>query len=157
MGRGKHRHSEFAFASGEMKQLQFRRFLASTLSNGVDVSLPGALHVVCMDYPKPPRHASSTPQRRRSPNGSNASARKVSTDCATVPHLSALEPAEPVRRYEREHPGELIHIDIKKLGKFNRIGHGIPVTGLVKATRVGSAGSSSTSASTMLPGSPSAG
>jgi hypothetical protein len=31
--------------------------------------------------------------------------------------LSALEPAEPVRRYERENPGELIHIDIKKLGR----------------------------------------
>jgi len=31
--------------------------------------------------------------------------------------LSALEPAEPVRRYERERPGEL--------GKFNRIGHRI--------------------------------
>ena len=39
--------------------------------------------------------------------------------------LAALEPAEPVRRYEREHPGELIHIDIKKLGKFNRVGHRI--------------------------------
>src|SRR5262249_39902426 len=39
--------------------------------------------------------------------------------------LSALEPAEPIRRYERENPGELIHIDIKKLGKFNRIGHRI--------------------------------
>src|SRR3954471_5748591 len=39
--------------------------------------------------------------------------------------LSALEPAAPVRRYEREHPGELIHIDIKKLGKFNEIGHRI--------------------------------
>src|SRR5215469_11600482 len=39
--------------------------------------------------------------------------------------LAALEPAEPVRRYERERPGELIHIDIKKLGKFNRIGHRI--------------------------------
>ena len=39
--------------------------------------------------------------------------------------LKALEPAEPVRRYEREHPGELIHIDIKKLGKFNRTGHRI--------------------------------
>jgi transposase InsO family protein len=37
--------------------------------------------------------------------------------------LSALEPAEPVRRYEREHPGEMIHIDIKKLGRFNKIGH----------------------------------
>jgi transposase InsO family protein len=39
--------------------------------------------------------------------------------------LRALDPAEPVRRYEREHPGELIHIDIKKLGKFNRTGHRI--------------------------------
>lgn len=39
--------------------------------------------------------------------------------------LKALEPAEPVRRYEREQPGELIHIDIKKLGRFNRIGHRI--------------------------------
>ncbi|MGY4232206.1 transposase InsO family protein [Bradyrhizobium sp. USDA 4449] len=36
-----------------------------------------------------------------------------------------LEPAEPVRRYEREHPGELIHIDIKKLGRFVRPGHRI--------------------------------
>ena len=39
--------------------------------------------------------------------------------------LSALEPAEPIRRYERAAPGEIIHIDIKKLGKFNRIGHGV--------------------------------
>jgi transposase InsO family protein len=39
--------------------------------------------------------------------------------------LAALEPAEPVRRYEREHPGELIHIDIKKLGRFDRVGHRI--------------------------------
>jgi len=36
-----------------------------------------------------------------------------------------LEPVEPVRRYEREHPGELIHIDIKKLGRFSRTGHRI--------------------------------
>jgi transposase len=39
--------------------------------------------------------------------------------------LSALAPAEPVRRYEREHPGEMIHIDIKKLGRFDRVGHRI--------------------------------
>ena len=37
--------------------------------------------------------------------------------------LKALEPAEPVRRYERKRPGELIHIDIKKLGRFTRVGH----------------------------------
>lgn len=36
-----------------------------------------------------------------------------------------MEPAEPVRRYERQHPGELIHIDIKKLGRFERVGHRI--------------------------------
>ena len=39
--------------------------------------------------------------------------------------LSALEPAEPVRRYEREHPGELIHLDIKKLGRIDGVGHRI--------------------------------
>src|SRR5579883_546679 len=39
--------------------------------------------------------------------------------------LSALEPAEPVRRYERETPGELIHIDTKKLGRIPSIGHRI--------------------------------
>jgi transposase InsO family protein len=39
--------------------------------------------------------------------------------------LKALEPAEPVHRYERQHPGELIHIDIKKLGRFERVGHRI--------------------------------
>ncbi len=37
--------------------------------------------------------------------------------------VAALAPAAPVRRYEREKPGEMIHIDIKKLGRFNRIGH----------------------------------
>ena len=36
-----------------------------------------------------------------------------------------LEPSEPVVRYERDRPGELIHIDIKKLGKFTRTGHRI--------------------------------
>src|SRR3954468_19860313 len=35
--------------------------------------------------------------------------------------LSPREPAEPPRRYERQLPGEMIHIDIKKLGKFNQI------------------------------------
>lgn len=39
--------------------------------------------------------------------------------------LKAIEPAEPVRRYERATPGEIVHLDIKKLGRFNRIGHRI--------------------------------
>ena len=39
--------------------------------------------------------------------------------------IAALEPAAPVRRYERDKPGEMIHIDIKKLGRFNKVGHRI--------------------------------
>jgi transposase InsO family protein len=42
-----------------------------------------------------------------------------------ISRLRDLEPAEPARRYERENAGELIHIDIKKLGRFSRTGHRI--------------------------------
>jgi transposase InsO family protein len=37
--------------------------------------------------------------------------------------LSRLEPPEPPNRYERRHPGELIHIDVKKLGRIRGAGH----------------------------------
>jgi transposase InsO family protein len=39
--------------------------------------------------------------------------------------LSRLEPPEPPNRYQRRHPGELLHIDIKKLGRIpaGRAGH----------------------------------
>jgi transposase len=37
--------------------------------------------------------------------------------------LSRLEPLEPPNRYERRRPGELIHIDVKKLGRILRPGH----------------------------------
>jgi transposase InsO family protein len=36
---------------------------------------------------------------------------------------SRLEPPEPPNRYERRKPGELIHIDVKKLGRILRPGH----------------------------------
>jgi transposase InsO family protein len=53
--------------------------------------------------------------------------------------IQALEPAEPVRRYERDRPGELIHIDIKKLGRFDRTGHRITGkrTGVATSRRSG--------------------
>jgi transposase InsO family protein len=44
---------------------------------------------------------------------------------AGLSRLSALEPKEPPRRYQREHPGELIHLDIKKFGRIERVGHRI--------------------------------
>ena len=36
-----------------------------------------------------------------------------------------LSVPEPARRYERQKPGEMIHIDIKKLNRFHEIGHRI--------------------------------
>jgi transposase InsO family protein len=36
---------------------------------------------------------------------------------------SRLEPPEPPNRYERRHPGELVHVDVKKLGRILRPGH----------------------------------
>lgn len=42
---------------------------------------------------------------------------------AGISRLRDLEPAPPVLRYEREKPGELLHLDIKKLGRFHRPGH----------------------------------
>ena len=38
---------------------------------------------------------------------------------------SRLEPPEPANRYERKRPGELMHIDVKKLGRIGRPGHRI--------------------------------
>ena len=37
--------------------------------------------------------------------------------------LALLDPPPPVHRYCREHPGELIHFDIKKLARIERVGH----------------------------------
>jgi transposase InsO family protein len=37
--------------------------------------------------------------------------------------LAPLDPPEPPNRYERPMPGELIHIDVKKLGRIGRPGH----------------------------------
>jgi transposase InsO family protein len=39
--------------------------------------------------------------------------------------LSVLEPKQPVIRYERKSPGELLHLDTKKLGRIQGIGHRI--------------------------------
>jgi transposase InsO family protein len=42
--------------------------------------------------------------------------------------LKSLDPAVPVRRYERAAPGELLHLDTKKLGKIQGVGHRITGT-----------------------------
>lgn len=39
--------------------------------------------------------------------------------------LKSLDPVEPIRRYERAAPGELLHIDTKRLGRIQGLGHRI--------------------------------
>jgi transposase len=78
--------------------------------------------------------------------------------------LSRLEPPEPPNRYERRRAGELLHIDVKKLGRIaGGAGHrvtaaaaparGAPTAGAANARR--SAGSTCRCASTTPPGWPS--
>jgi transposase InsO family protein len=91
---------------------------------------------------RPHRLRCPTPQRsveriellRRERRPASHIAKEVEVSPATVSRvlkrlglnkLKALDPPAPVRRYERETPGELIHIDIKKLGRFETIGHRI--------------------------------
>ena len=49
-GLGAVKHREFAFASGEMSESQFTRFLADTLGNMSRVMRDGAIAFVCMDW-----------------------------------------------------------------------------------------------------------
>jgi transposase InsO family protein len=44
---------------------------------------------------------------------------------AGLSRVRALDPPEPVVRYEWERPGDLLHLDIKRLGKIGRVGHRI--------------------------------
>jgi transposase len=74
---------------------------------------------------------------------------------AGLSRLKDLAPAEPVRRYEHEHPGDMIHIDIKKLGPFERVGHRITGDRTGQSNSRGVAGSSFMSASMTLRASPS--
>jgi len=51
---------------------------------------------------------------------------------------SRLDPPEPPNRYQRRRPGELVHLDVKRLGRISKRGAGHAVTGNRKSQfRVG--------------------
>lgn len=82
--------------------------------------------------------AEETLTKMRSLRGERMSGSEISS-CLGVPRstvarwlarwglgrLKSLAAPEPVRRYQKEHPGELLHLDIKKLGKIGGVGHRI--------------------------------
>jgi DNA modification methylase len=49
-GKGKQKHKEFAYASGEMKEEEFAAFLKKALDLSLQYSLDGSLHYICMDW-----------------------------------------------------------------------------------------------------------
>jgi transposase InsO family protein len=51
--------------------------------------------------------------------------------------LPRLAPPAPVVRYERAYPGELVHLDVKKLGRIGRVGHRIHGDRRTRARGVG--------------------
>jgi transposase InsO family protein len=51
--------------------------------------------------------------------------------------LRDLEPARFTQRYEYRRPGELVHIDIKKIARFERVGHRIHGDRTKRSRRVG--------------------
>ncbi len=84
--------------------------------------------------PTPPEAVARIEALRRERRPGKHIAKEVGVSPATVSRdlkrlglnkLKALDPPPPIRCYERAHPGELIHIDIKKLGRFERVGHRI--------------------------------
>jgi len=89
---------------------------------------------------RPARLRAQTPQetidavvaRRRERQSGRQLAQEFQLSTATVSRIlrpaklsrwKDLEPVIPVVRYEKDEPGELIHFDTKKLGRFSRAGH----------------------------------
>jgi hypothetical protein len=54
-----------------------------------------------------------------------------------IGRLKSLVEPEPIRRYQRQRPGERIHLDIKKLARFTHIGHRITGNRRGGSARVG--------------------
>jgi transposase InsO family protein len=52
--------------------------------------------------------------------------------------LSRLDPVEPANRYQRRWPGELLHIDVKKLARIDGVGHAATGTRRGQKKRSGS-------------------
>lgn len=56
---------------------------------------------------------------------------------AGLNRLAALEPPAPIVRYEYAEPGDMLHLDIKKLGRFHRPGHRVTADRTQNSRRAG--------------------
>ena len=117
--------------------LQDRSSRARTVANRLGEAWVGMVLRLRRDYRLTAAEIATKLQLARSTVAAHLAA-------AGLGRLSGLEPAAPIRRYQRQRPGELLHLDIKKLARFRRVGHRI-TAGVMP--RTGPAGSSSMSPS----------
>ena len=97
-----------------------------------EAAVPGTSGGGSVGEPHPFRVARVLALRRRKlPGFQIARAAKLSKACVSRLlrrhrlRLAQLSPPPPIVRYERAHPGDLLHFDIKKLARIERTGHRI--------------------------------
>jgi len=109
-----------------------RRWLARYQIEGKNGLLDRSSRPTCSPRQTPPSQVAAVISLRKLRMPGFQIARQTRLSRATVSRilrrhqlhkLSMLEPPPPVRRYQRLYPGELIHTDIKKLGRILRPGH----------------------------------
>jgi len=96
--------------------------------------------------PTPPQRAELVEQLRRQRWTGLRISQQTGLSRATVSRILRrrklsrmrdLEPPQPVHRYEHERPGDLLHLDIKKLGRIARPGHRVTGNLADRTRRVG--------------------
>jgi transposase InsO family protein len=94
---------------------------ARSLVSAAPDSAQDAARASCRDRPATSATNDRRWHRRRARDGAVDGLRGA--QAVGLGKRSRLEPPEPANRYERRRPGELIHIDVKKLGRILKPGH----------------------------------
>jgi transposase len=123
-----------AAAAAGLSERQAYRWLARYRAGGLAVLVDRSSAPKRRPHAVPAERVAEIEHWRRQRLSGPAIARQLAMPVSTVGgrlrrlglgKLAALEPRPPVVRYQRERPGELLHIDTKKLGRIEAIGHRI--------------------------------
>jgi transposase InsO family protein len=123
-----------AAGAAGLSQRQAYRWLARYRDGGPTALIDRSSAPQHRPHQVPAARVAEIEHRRRQRLSGPAIARQLAMPVSTVGgilrrlglgKLSALEPKPPVVRYQRDRPGELIHIDTKKLGRIVAVGHRI--------------------------------
>ncbi len=123
-----------AAGAAGLSERQAYRWLARYRAGGTAALVDRSSAPKCCPHEVPAGRVMAIKQLRHQRLSGPAIARQLTMPVATVGgilrrlglgKLAALEPRPPVVRYQRERPGELLHIDTKKLGRIEAVGNRI--------------------------------